>query len=67
MEKIVEVLVPAEVGYECDDCKKGFMYPTGLIVRGKGLEHKCDNCSSKKVLKEKYPLMKYIKKSEIKD
>jgi hypothetical protein len=59
MEKELEVLIPVEVGYECDLCKKGLMYPTGVI--NQGFEHKCDKCGNTQSFDIKYPTVKYRK------
>lgn len=63
MEKELGTLIPVEIDYECDVCKRGFMHPTGEI--NQGFEHKCTNCDNKQIFEIKYPTVKFKKLNEM--
>lgn len=63
--RILEVtfdVKPIGINYICDSCQKGEMNQTGevkMYEHHATFVHKCSNCSEKKELKEKYPLIRY--------
>lgn len=65
MEKQLEKLVPVKVGYQCDSCKEGFMYPTENSNIEEGFEHKCNHCGDIKVLPTLYPTVNFLSHSEV--
>lgn len=63
MEETFEVK-PIGVKYICDTCEKGELLPTGENSWSQeipNIEHGCTNCESKKMLPEKYPLIRYTR------
>lgn len=62
MEKEYQVK-PVGVKYICDTCEKGEMLPNGKNnwnVELPLFEHECSHCNTRKMLTEKFPLIRYI-------
>lgn len=54
---------PIGVKYICDDCEKGELLPNGnnkWNVAPPQFEHECNHCNARKMLNEKFPLIRYI-------
>ena len=50
-----------KVDYLCDECKVGYMRPTGRAfpTHPMKFQHKCTNCENTKTFLEAYPVTRY--------
>lgn len=58
-----------KVDYKCEECNKGYMRPTGLMLTSNPpkFPHKCNICDHEEIFYEKYPTIRYVLEGEILD